>query len=194
MTDYYRKHASEFVSRTSTLNLGDLYQPFLRLLPPGARVLDAGCGSGRDAKEFLRRGYRVTAIDASAEMVATCTKEAGVSALCLRFQEMEFVREFDGIWACASLLHVPTREMKEVLDRFWRALIPEGAMYVSFKLGNGERIDGERLFNDYDEWRLTGLFSNQGGFRLVSVWRTPDVRPERTGEQWVNAIAIRTGN
>src|SRR5437879_4481189 len=108
--DYYSIHATDFVETTSTLDLAHLYKPFLAELAPGARILDAGCGSGRDAKAFLTRGYRVTAFDASPQMAANTSSLTGQECKILSFQQMKFRDEFDGIWACASLLHVPKSE------------------------------------------------------------------------------------
>jgi SAM-dependent methyltransferase len=61
--DYYDSHAEEFLERTATVSIEHLYEPFLALVPQGGRILDAGCGSGRDAAEFARRGYEVVAFD-----------------------------------------------------------------------------------------------------------------------------------
>src|SRR5438309_10878337 len=111
---FYREHASDFVESTATLDLGELYKPFLDHLRPGVHILDAGCGSGRDTKAFLDRGFVVTAIDASPEMARATTALTHQPCQVLPFQEMDFHEEFDGIWACAALLHVPKDEMPDV--------------------------------------------------------------------------------
>ena len=100
-TGYYDRHAAEFCENTFAVDVRELYIPFLREIPDGGAILDAGCGSGRDSLAFLRRGYRVVSIDASREMVAAATKHTGQQALLLRFDEIEFTDEFDGIWGCA---------------------------------------------------------------------------------------------
>jgi 2-polyprenyl-3-methyl-5-hydroxy-6-metoxy-1,4-benzoquinol methylase len=86
------------------------YRPFLALLKPGARILDAGCGSGRDLKAFSERGYQVVGLDASELMVRLAREHSDQQVHHLAFQEVTYKEEFDGIWACASLLHVPWRE------------------------------------------------------------------------------------
>jgi SAM-dependent methyltransferase len=134
-----------------------LYIPFLREIPEGGAILDAGCGSGRDSLAFLRRGYRVVSIDASREMVAATTKYSGQQALLLTFDQIDFTDEFDGIWACGSLVHVARRDLHSVFSRFSRALKPNGVIYLSFQHGDTERMEEERFFNDMNEASL-GLF------------------------------------
>lgn len=96
-----------FVRATVNLDVDVLYKPFLQLLPPKARILDAGCGAGRDLKAFAEAGYVVLVMDASPQMVATAATFRQQKVIQKRFQEIAWVEEFDGIWACASLLHVP---------------------------------------------------------------------------------------
>src|SRR5689334_6398373 len=120
--EYYDQHAASFCEATGKLDMSALYRPFLNLLPPRARILDAGCGSGRDTLACLNLGYEVTAIDGSLAMVQVTTKLTGCPALQMRFDEINWVEEFDGIWACASLLHVPRADTGDVLNRFAQAL------------------------------------------------------------------------
>src|ERR1700680_1757764 len=115
-TGYYDARAAEFCENTVAVDVSAFYVPFLRELPACGRILDAGCGSGRDSREFLRRGYRVVSIDASA-----ATKHTGQEALLLRFDVLDFDSEFDGIWACGSLVHIARRDLNSVLTRLSRA-------------------------------------------------------------------------
>jgi SAM-dependent methyltransferase len=138
---YYDEHADEFYADTVGAEMGGFYDAFLPLLPVGGRILDAGCGSGRDSRAFLERGYAVTAFDASAALGSRAARLLSRPVLQLTFQEMAFAEEFDGVWACASLLHVPRAELDGVLARLARALVPGGAAFLSFKYGDGE---GER--------------------------------------------------
>jgi SAM-dependent methyltransferase len=190
-TDFYDRNAEEFCARMLDLDVGHLYEPFLDLLPPGAHILDAGCGPGRDTRAFLARGYRVTALDASREMAARCGRLTGQSVLHQRFQELDFAEAFDGIWACASLLHVPDAEAGEVFRRMRRALRPGGVWYMSFKVGEGERRDGDRLFNDYTEERLSRTLRESAQVTPLRMWRTPSVQPGRADVLWLNALVRR---
>src|SRR5713101_809313 len=94
---FYENHSQEYYKSTVDVDMHELYGPFLSELPPAGRILDAGCGSGRDTKAFLERGYRVFAIDASPKMAQLATALTGQSCEVLCFQEMEFQEEFDGI-------------------------------------------------------------------------------------------------
>lgn len=189
---YYDDHADEYVRETVNVNMESLYKPFLELLAPAARILDAGCGSGRDAKAFLDRGYHVTAIDASARMVEATAALTGTCTLRMLLEEIDFHDEFDGIWACASLLHVPRNQITDVMSRFAAALQDDGVCYVSFKEGRGDRTEGGRRFTDFTELALTSCLAEQSGFKLLRSWVTDDVRPDRN-DRWVNALARKIG-
>lgn len=186
---YYRTHADDFRERTESLPIDSVYEPFLKLLPRHARILDAGCGSGRDAVAFHSRGYRVTAIDASPEMVRVA-KSHGIDAHVTTFQNMTFKTEFDGIWACASVLHVPHAEVPEVLRRFARALKPQGVLYVSLKEGHGERVaeDG-RFFSYFTLDEFSQLLMSEGLFEVLKAWKNDSPDSSGAVRSWLNFLA-----
>jgi SAM-dependent methyltransferase len=191
-TGYYDRHAAEFCENTFTVDVSGLYVPFLREIPEGGAILDAGCGSGRDSLAFLRRGYRVVSIDASREMVAAATKHTGQQALLLTFDEIDFTDEFDGIWACGSLVHVARRDLHSVFTRFSRALKPDGVIYLSFKYGDTERTEQERFFNDMNEATLGLFLGGHEELELLHLWITEDLRNYARGYQNVlNALVHR---
>lgn len=152
----YDAHAAEFCANTAAVDMSELYAPFRNEISAGDRILDAGCGSGRDSWAFLQKGYPVVSIDASPEMVSATTKLTGQSAILMRFDELDFDSEFDGIWACASLLHIARQDLQEILDRLTKALKPGGVLYLSFKHGDAERVENGRFFNDLND-RCCGL-------------------------------------
>lgn len=186
--DYYDARAKSYYEQTVSADTSSLYQPFLVLVPPGGHILDAGSGSGRDTKEFLRQGYTVTAIDASWEMTKLSSQLTGQQTLQMRFQEMAFQDCLDGVWACASLLHVPRDEINQVFQRFTAALKSGGIWYMSFKLGNEERIAGDRLFNDYNESLAKQLLSQHPALQLLEVWQTLDKLPNGRNLEWINVL------
>lgn len=185
---YYESNAERFVAETAGVDMRSLYEPFLALIPAGGHILDAGCGSGRDTRAFLDLGYRVTAFDGSSRLAGLASKLTGQQVLVLKFQDLAFHQELDGIWACASLLHVPRSELSDVLDRLRRCLRRGGAMYASFKLGTGERWENERRFTDFDQAALQTFLAAHGGFETVRMWVTDDLRLGRVGERWLNII------
>ncbi|MNB82238.1 Malonyl-[acyl-carrier protein] O-methyltransferase [compost metagenome] len=184
---YYQDNAQTFFDGTVNVDMSSLYETFTRHLAPGARVLDAGCGSGRDAKAFQEMGYQVDAFDASPAMVELAREHTGLPVQLMAFADVDWKEEFDGIWCCASLLHVPAVELLEVMQRLADALKPGGVWYVSFKYGDGEReVDGRR-FTDMDKVRLKELVEDISEIDVVEIWMTQDRRPTRD-EVWVNGV------
>ena len=190
---YYNENAVAYFDETAHLDVSDLRRRFTDRLPTGARILDAGCGSGRDARAFLDQGFNVIAIDASAGMAAQASARLGVEVRLMQFEDLEFVEEFDGIWASASLLHVPGSEIPAILERFAAALKPGGILYLSFKLGKTEQWRGGRRFHDLTEQGLVGLLGGLNRFSVLEIWETADVR-KTEGEArpgWLNCLARR---
>ena len=185
--DYYSQHAETFFSGTVDVDMASLYQPFVAELPAQGRVLDAGCGSGRDSRAFAGLGYDVDAFDASPEMVAMACQHSGLAVRQMRFAEVEAISRYDGIWCCASLLHVPSAELPDALYRLARALKPGGIWYVSFKYGEGERAKEGRRFTDLNETGLTALVESLADVQIARMWKTEDKRPDRD-EIWLNAL------
>lgn len=161
--EYYDDPANAYADLTLHADMSAIYERFEKYLAPGAAVLDAGCGSGRDSLHFRKAGYAVTAIDASQEMCAFASRLLQQEVRQLRFQELDYEACFDGIWACASLLHVPERQQAEVFHRLMRALVPGGVLYASWKYGETERTETSsgRLFCDMTEQRAEALVKDE---------------------------------
>ena len=104
------------------------------------------------------------------------------------FQEIDFNEEYDGAWACSSLLHLPKTELPDVMRRICKALKPSGIFYASFKYGETERVSSGRFFADYTEDDLPHLTSSADGLTLVEYWISADVRNDRANEKWLNVI------
>jgi len=119
--DHYEHNAGIFFAETVEVDMSPLYRRFLPLLQERARILDAGCGSGRDAKAFVELGHQVAAFDASPALVGMAERHVGEPIYCLRFQDITWQEQFDGIWACASLLHVPAAELPDVMQGLCKA-------------------------------------------------------------------------
>lgn len=188
---YYTQHAQDFFQSTKDVDMAALHGPFLDGLPAGARILDAGCGSGRDAKAFAALGHRVTAFDASPELAALACEHSGLPVAVRRFDEVVEEGAYDAIWCCASLLHVPLAEMPQTLARLWRALRPGGRLYMSFKHGSGERDHGGRRFTDATEEDVKAWTAAWPQLERTQLWLTNDQRPGRH-EQWTNALLHRS--
>lgn len=185
---YYNKNAKEFAERTVNTDMDFCHSKFTALLQNGDYILDAGCGSGRDSKFFLEQGFNVQAIDASVEMCQLAAEYTGIPVKCMRFDEMEFDSQFDGIWASASLLHIEKSSLPDILYKFNRALKQGGIMYASFKYGDKEEERLGRFFSDYHIEELEGIFLKDGLFELEESFETEDTRPDYKNKPWVDII------
>lgn len=189
---FYDDNAEDFFRRTLEASMAVLCERFAQLLPPGGRILDAGCGSGRDALAFLRMGFQVTATEAAPRLAALAEAHTGLPVMVRTFEEMDWQEAFDGIWACASLLHVPRRDLPGVTRRLRAALVPGGVWFMSFKHGAAERRVGGRHFTDLDEAGARNLLDEVGGLELLSMEVTGDVRPGRAEERWLSLVCRRS--
>lgn len=192
-SDFYQKNALQFYHSTVGVDAQELYKYFLPLIPDGGQILDAGCGSGRDARAFIDRGYDVTAFDASATLAAMASQLTGLSVQTCQFDEFHTKRRFEGIWACASLLHVPYAKLAATMNYLAGYLVPSGYFYCSFKYGRGEVLRDGRHFTYMDEALLHDLLGATD-LRVHTSWTTHDLRPERAAERWLNVILILSPN
>lgn len=187
--EYYNENADSFFETTVHADMSLQLEEFAKLIPEGGCVLDAGCGSGRDSLALKQRGFQVAAFDASEEMCSRASKLIGQPVRLLRFENLAYSNQFDGVWACASLLHVTMESMQDVIHRLFVALKSDGVLYASFKKGVGERYRGERRFTDADEAYLQRIL--QDGFDIIEIKESIDVRPGREDEVWMNVFARR---
>lgn len=187
--DYYNKYANLYFESTVELNMEETLDKFMGYLPEDAEVLDLGCGSGRDSLYFIEHGIDVTAIDGSKELCELASIHIGQDVLPMQFSELDFHEVFDGVWACASLLHITPNELEEVLEKVVTCLKPGGVLYMSFKHGEFSGFRNGRYFNDYKTKTMKDLISKQDELELIEIWKSPDVRTERGDEVWLNILA-----
>lgn len=186
---FYDDNADAFFQQTVAVDMRPLHQRFLEHVPQGGYILDAGCGSGRDAKAFRDLGYRVAAFDASPALAARASVLIGETVMVRRFDEIDFIEIFDAVWACASLLHVPSAELSATFRLLAKAVRDGGIIYASFKAGNGQRRDQNgRHFTDMTEGVLASHLSEIPTLQLLATWHSCDQRPGRASETWLNVL------
>ena len=186
--DYYNKNAKKFISGTISVDFGIVQNRFLNKLHPGAEILDYGCGSGRDTKYFLEQGCKVTAIDGSRELCKLASEYTGIPVKHMLFQDLDEKEAYDGIWACSSILHVPTNELRDIIKKMENALRAHGIIYTSFKYGTFEGERNGRYFTDMTEETFAKLIQDMDELEIEEQWITSDVRPGRGEEKWLNLI------
>lgn len=185
---YYNTNAKNFIAGTASVDFTKTQNTFLELLPEHARILDFGCGSGRDTKYFLEQGHVVDAVDGSLELCKAASKYTGIAVKHMLFQELNEVETYDGIWACASILHVRKEELPEIIRKMSLATKADGILYLSFKYGDFEGERNGRYFTDMTEASMAELLAAFPELKVEKQWITGDVRAGRGDERWLNMI------
>ena len=191
---YYEDHAEEFTANTIDADMKDIRSRFLTYLPEDARILDFGCGTGRDTKAFLDLAYEVAALDGSPSLCRIAGEYTGIPVHCMDFREYSPAEGeyYDGIWACASLLHLRRTDLFSVMQELGKAMKAGAVLYASFKYGDREGERNGRYFTDFTQDGFREFMKMLPEFRLAEQWVTGDVRPGRGDERWLNMILERT--
>lgn len=186
--DYYNTKAKDFVSDTVDVAFTDIQDIFLEYIPVGGRILDFGCGSGRDTRYFLSKGYDVDATDGSEELCKIASEYASVQVKQMLFEELNAIEEYDGIWACASILHVEKKQLPDIMKKIAIATKTGGVVYTSFKYGDFEGIRNGRFFTYLTEESFGELLEAVPELVVEKLWISADVRAERGEERWLNIV------
>lgn len=185
---YYNEHAADFTADTQQSDMSERYVPFLSRVKAGGHILDLGCGAGRDSAQFLQRGYQVTAVDGSEELCRIAEAFIGQNVHHMYFQDIVWQKQFDGVWACSSLLHCTMDELPEILQKVSDSLKKNGILYLSFKYGDFSGMRNGRYFTNLTEDSLKALLEKTPSLQLVEISINGDVRPGREQEMWLSAI------
>lgn len=179
----YDAVAAEYAQTWFDMPVDDLLCRLVERLPPGAAVLDAGCGPARDTLWLTRRGFRAVGIDLSWGMLRQGQMRLAAQGVvapliqadmaCLPFR----TSSFQGVWACASWVHIPKAQAGQVLREFARVVRP-GYLYLSVKRGSGEewvtdRAGRRRFFAHYRPGELERLVE-RSGFEVLESRETAD--------------------
>lgn len=191
--NYYNNNAESFIDNTFLVNMENLYPPFLRYVKKGDWILDVGCGSGRDSLYFKTHGYNIEAFDYSPELVQLAQEKTGLPIRLQSFYDLDEHSLYDGVWACASLLHCARHRLPEVMQKLINALKIDGICYLSFKYGENDRADQGREFTDLNEQQAQQLLKSFNNILLLQQWITIDNRPDHD-ESWLNIIIRKVEN
>lgn len=188
--DFYDLNAEEYSAKTFNADISPLREKFASYLPVGGKVLDLGCGSGRDSLAFIRLGFEVTAVDGSTGMCRMAERNTGLKVRRLLFEDLDYENEFDGVWACSSLLHLPSDILPKVFGLIGRSLKHNGLFFTCFKKGTFEGVRPEgRYYTDMEPEVLRSVLVDSG-FDPLEIWASDERSP---GLMWVNAICRKKG-
>lgn len=184
----YNKNAESFIYGTINVDLQETQEKFLKHIPPHGRILDFDCGSGRDARYFHTKGFEVDAVDGSEELCKRAAEYTGINIKQMIFSDLDVVEEYDGIWACSSILHLSSSELRDVFIKMINALKHDGIIYASFKYGEYEGMRNGRYFIDFTETSFIKYIADTDNVEIAELWITGDERPNRGDEKWLNLI------
>ena len=188
MSNYYESNAERYAAETISADMSEQYQRFLPLLKKGAKILDVGSGSGRDACYFQKQGYQVTALEPSKNLCGEIRKVFSGEIVCSDIQNYQPAERYDGIWACASLIHLQEEEVLQFFEKIDQYLDDNGIIYISGKNGisTGEVEDG-RFFLEFTDQLVEKILTVNKQLKLEQLWYTEDVSGRR-GFRWLNVV------
>ena len=185
---YYELHAERYFERTAFLDFSATCRRFLAHVKPGGRIADVGCGSGRDLLYFTTLGYQVEGIDASASLCRLARAHSGVAVRCVRIEDWKPEHRFDGIWACASLLHLHMDAIEAFFVRLKDFLEQDGVAFFSFKPDIPCGVDNEgRYFTPFTKTDLERVLQAHPELRLIEQWGSGDAMG-RNEVTWLSFI------
>ena len=188
--EYYNNNAEEYYGRSAGADLGDAISRFAWYLPDGARIIDIGCGSGRDTAAFIDMGYDAVGLDASVEMARVAREMFGIEVIVADMASWVADEPYDGVWCCASLLHLGDSEVERFFGNLRGNVADGGVVFVSVKTGIETGIDENgRFMRNFDEDEIHGLLDD-AGFEVKEVWKTEDGLG-RDHVVWLNVISLK---
>ena len=190
--NFYNSNSKNYIESTLDIDMSHLYSDFLSKIPNGGTILDLGCGSGRDSKVFIDKGYKITAVDGSKELAKLASRVIGQEVIVSKFEDLRLTESDDGIWACASLLHVNRSNIVDVIKNISCNLNRDGVFYMSFKYGNNEYIDDKgRYFNCYTKESFEEMIKNIPELIIRKIYKSGDTLGGRSNLEWLNVLITK---
>ena len=186
--EYYNKNAKDYFETTINGNMKLSYKKFLEYIPKKGYILDFGCGSGRDSKYFIENGYKIKAIDGSLELCLLAEKYMNHKVIHMNFSELNDLNKYDGIWSCATILHLTKQEFIKVLKKMIRELKKDGIIYISFKDGIGEETKDGRYFMYYTENQFEEIINLFDKIEILDKYITYSSTNPNEERKWNNYL------
>ncbi len=187
---HYDQRADDFWEGTRGHDVSQNIESLLHYIEgkPPFTILDFGCGPGRDLKVFADRGHRAVGLEGSAQFAAMAREHSGCEVLHQDFLKLDLpAAAFDGVFANASLFHVPSQELPRVLQTLYACLKPGGALLASNPHGDnteGWYDDRYGTYHDLDRWRT---FMSAAGFSELTHYYRPPGLP-RDQQPWLASV------
>jgi SAM-dependent methyltransferase len=186
--DFYAREAEIYAERC---NVSEELPRFLALVPAGGRILELGCGGGQDSEAMLAAGFDAIPTDGSAELARQAEKRLGRPVKVLLFDDIDFVDEFDGVWANACLLHAPRPSLPTIFDNIRRALRSCGVLYASFKTGGEERIDRFGRYHNYPDQPSLRQALGPGNWSSIEIVQRMGTGYYNLPAHWLHVLAVK---
>lgn len=185
--NYYEENFVQYIRDTIECDMSEQYNLFLKHINPPGKILDVGFGSGRDMKFFKSKGFKVFGIDSCKSFCDAIDKQK-FNIENIAVEDFNARDTYNGIWACASLLHVKKEDLYHVFYKLLLSLKDGGILYASFKYGNFEKEINGRYFNYINEEIIVEIVKKLGIAEILEILLSSDVREDRKNETWINVI------
>ena len=192
--DFYAGQATEYLGHRPEHINRELVD-FLPLLSPGARILELGCGGGTDAAYMIEQGFDVDPTDGVAAMARAAEERLGRPVRVMRFDELDAVEDYHAVIANASLLHVPSGDLSDILERIWRALKPGGWHLATYKTDDAPGYDEHgRYYNYLSRADADVQYRAAGAWAAIDYAEFPGTGYFSKASQWLKITACKEGS
>lgn len=186
---WYKENASQYAEATQCSLVHDALGEFLSRIKEGGRILDYGCGCGRDSYYFMKHGFFLDSMDGSMEMIKEAERLFGIHPIFASFLSLNEIERYDGIWAQASILHLYENDLKTSLSLIERALKNGGVFYSSFRKGERDGYEDGRWYTNMTVDRFSSLLPSK--LYIEKAWESKDVRPS-VEKNWLSIISRKS--
>ena len=187
---FYEANSEEYTADKSAPN--PRLFTFLNQCKPSGRVLELGTGGGVDAAAIIESGFKLDATDGSSELAAIASLRIGQPVKTMLFNELDANGIYDGVYACASLTHVPRHELGEEVSRIHRAMTENAVVWASFKAGAKEGSDAlGRYYNYFQQDQLISLWRASASWRKIEAEAWTGSAYDRKPTDWLAITAMK---